>query len=65
MSIINHYSWDVLEYEHKCPHCGETFICYEEEQTPGFRMMDVEYCPYCGQPTGRKSMEVEYGTRRR
>ena len=65
MSIINHYSWDVIEYEMKCPHCGEEYIVWDEEQVPGFRMLDEERCPYCNELTGRRSMEVEYHVRRR
>lgn len=51
-------------YEHKCPYCGEIYICSEYPQTPGFRDMEDEVCPYC-KKTVRKSMEYEFTTWKR
>ena len=47
------------EYEMTCPHCGKKFGYYETEQTPGFRMKEYLYCPYCDKEI-ESSMEYEW-----
>ena len=54
---------DGITYTHKCCRCEKEFIVTETLQTPGFRNMEYEICPYCG-ATNRKSMEVEFETQR-
>lgn len=49
---------DDYEYVH-CPHCHKQFKIRLEEQTPGFRMKDELYCPFCGEFI-TSSMEVEF-----
>lgn len=42
-----------------CSVCGKRFSFAEEEQEPGFRVMDELRCPYC-KTVLAQSMEVEY-----
>ena len=64
MSWINHINDTPLESElESCSKCGKTYFCYKEDQIPGSRMRDYNYCPYCGNMNG-SSMEVEFNTRK-
>ena len=45
----------------ECPYCGRRYVCYEEEQIPGFRDWEEEICPHCGKVI-QKSMEYEWRT---
>ena len=42
-----------------CKKCGKPYHQDCEEQVPGFRDMDYDICPYCGNENGR-SMSEEY-----
>ena len=42
-----------------CPKCRRKYKQRTEEQVPGFRDKDYDYCPYCGANNG-SSMEVEF-----
>ena len=33
----------------ECPHCGKIYRVTETPQTPGFRGLEEEICPYCKQ----------------
>lgn len=48
--------FDIL---YKCPKCLRMFKVWTEDQTPGFRMKDTLYCPYCDAAV-ETSMEVEF-----
>lgn len=52
---------DFNEWTHvvECQNCGKPYRQDCEEQVPGFRDRDYDYCPYCGHKNG-SSMEVEY-----
>lgn len=43
----------------QCPKCGKLYLCYYEEQVPGFRMRDYKICPYCHEVL-ESSMEYEF-----
>ena len=43
----------------RCPRCGGEYTCERREQTPGFRMLEEEVCPYCGYVV-RTSLEWEF-----
>lgn len=43
----------------ECPICHRKYKQRIEEQVPGFREKDYDYCPYCDAVNG-SSMEVEY-----
>ena len=45
-----------------CIHCGKAYWQETIEQTPGFRDMDFDNCPYCNEENGR-SMTYEYSNR--
>lgn len=45
----------------ECPFCGHKYICYEEEQIPGFKDWEEEVCPHCDHVI-RTSMEYEFRT---
>ena len=45
----------------KCPYCKKDFICYEYEQTPGFRFPEEKICPHCGKVL-QTSLEYEFYT---
>ena len=61
----NDHIFDVsIENElRNCPNCNKTYICVEEEQTPGFRDLEEERCPYCGSVNNR-NMTYDYYCRR-
>lgn len=42
-----------------CKQCGKSYYQETEDQTPGFRTMDYDYCPYCHFENSR-SMSVEF-----
>ena len=50
----NWYSHTVV-----CPKCKKPYRQDREDQVPGFRDMDYDYCPYCNNING-KSMTYEY-----
>lgn len=60
MSNMNDY---IMCYNNRsikfCNHCGKPYYQETEDQVPGFRMMDYDICPYCGNENAR-SMSVEY-----
>lgn len=43
----------------KCKHCGKKYKQVVEDQTPGFKDMEYDICPYCKKENGR-SMSEEY-----
>ncbi len=43
----------------KCSFCGKKYMQETQDQTPGFRDMDYDVCPYCKKINGR-SMSEEY-----
>lgn len=45
----------------ECPYCGHKYICYEEDQIPGFKSWAEEICPYCNKVIDG-SMEHEWRT---
>ena len=45
-----------------CKHCGKPYYQDYEDQVPGFRDMDYDYCPYCKEVNGQ-SMTYEYHNR--
>lgn len=57
----NDHIFDVqLEKElTNCKKCNKTYKCSKTEQQPGFRDMEEERCPYCGEINDR-SMEYDY-----
>ena len=58
MGRNDHLNDTVIERK-TCQHCGKDYIQWTEDQVPGFRVMDEDICPYCGEENGH-SMEVEY-----
>ncbi len=42
-----------------CKKCNKTYFCSRTEQIPGFRDMEEERCPYCGE-INAKSMTYDY-----
>lgn len=59
----NDHIGDAPEETVKCPKCGKRFICWEEDQMPGFRDRDTLRCPYCREEIA-SSMEVEFHVRK-
>lgn len=59
MGFNDHYPEDYIEHHVVCNLCGKRFRFITEEQTPGFRMLDILYCPHCGSELDR-SMEIEF-----
>ena len=59
----NDHIGDAPEETIKCPKCDKRFVCWEEDQTPGFRDRDTLWCPYCGEEITH-SMEVEFHVRK-
>lgn len=63
MSIYNHYYVN-QKYRIEvctCKFCDKKYQSVLVEQTPGFRDMEDERCPYCGE-VNRSSMEYEFST---
>jgi uncharacterized Zn-finger protein len=54
---------DNVESQVICKHCGKKYLQWEENQVPGFRDKDHDYCPYCGESNG-SSMSVEFHNRK-
>ncbi len=42
-----------------CPKCRRKYLQWTRDQVPGFRDMDYDTCPYCGNERG-KSMTIEF-----
>ncbi len=43
----------------KCKNCGKTYVCSTEDQIPGFRDKEYDYCPFCGN-INASSMDVDF-----
>lgn len=50
---------DSIERIVVCSHCKKKYRQIVEDQVPGVRMRDEDYCPYCRLSNG-SSMSVEY-----
>ena len=64
MAIYNNADGKLQNFEEwsqvvTCKKCGKPYYQDCEEQVPGFRDMDYDICPYCGNENGR-SMSEEY-----
>ena len=45
--------------KYTCKACNKEYECVKTEQTPGFRDMEENRCPYCGN-VNEKSMTYDY-----
>lgn len=62
MSQINHLwdnDWEIVV----CKSCGRKYKQWQEDQVPGFRDVEYDYCPYCHEVNGQ-SMEVDFINRK-
>jgi len=42
-----------------CCHCGKKYMQWTEEQVPGFRDKEYDYCPFCCE-VNRSSMHLVF-----
>ena len=58
MSYYDHLH-DVPDTITQCTHCSKKYTQFTEDQVPGFRSREFDFCPYCKESNG-SSMEVEF-----